>query len=239
MRSASSRKEQANMTRIEKYEWLKAWFIDHREAMESQPSMVALIRANSTARNYIHDLYFALLNKTLAGCSQCEADALLFLMMKKTEETMKKIVECRFKLKQGVLLQGAKGLPMVTCANLTDELAIAYLKDNPKRADKFAFIPDGWDAEETTEQPIEEVTEKAEETTEQSAESVETSENIVENNEMTAESVEIAQIAPENNAEVEVNADAEKGAENENNAENSAPTEEKPKRTRKPRTTKK
>lgn len=135
------------MTRIEKYNWLKAWFNDHREAMKNQPSMVSLIRANATARKYIHELYFALLNKTLQGCSQCEADALLFLMMKKTEETMKKIVDCRFKLKHGVLLQGVKGLPMVTCANLTDELAIAYLKDNPNRAKMFDVIPDGWDAD--------------------------------------------------------------------------------------------
>lgn len=200
------------MTRIEKYEWLKAWFNDHREAMKNQPSMVSLIRANATARKYIHELYFALLNKTLGGCSQCEADALLFLMMKKTEETMKKITECRFKLKQGVLLQGAKGLPMVTCANLTDELAIAYLKDNPKRASMFLYIPDGWDTEET------EQTEQTEE---------------------TEETEETAQISPEKISNEQDTTEAEKGSQNENNVENSATTEEKPKRTRKPRTTKK
>lgn len=194
------------MTRIEKYEWLKAWFTDHREAMESQPSMVALIRANSTARNYIHDLYFALLNKTLAGCSQCEADALLFLMMKKTEETMKKIVECRFKLKQGVLLQGAKGLPMVTCANLTDELAIAYLKDNPKRADKFAFIPDDWDAEET----------------EQTAESAETAQIAPEN----GAEVEV-------NADAEKGAENENNAENSAPIEEKPKRTRKPRTTKK------
>lgn len=210
------------MTRYERYLWLKEWYNDHRGEMINQPSMVSLIKANTDVRKAIHDLYFALLNKTLQGCSQCEADALLFLMMKRNEETMKKIAECRFKLKQGVLLQGAKGLPMVTCANLTDELAIAYLKDNAKRAAMFEVIPDGWDAEPIEEKPIEEKTD---------AEPIEDANN--------EESAETAQISPEKTEEAQEDANEEKDAQNENNAENSAPVEEKPKRTRKPRTTKK
>ena len=52
-------------------------------------------------------------------------------------------MNCKFKLKSGVLLIDATGrLPEATAANLTDEIAIAYLRDNIKRADMFEELPD-------------------------------------------------------------------------------------------------
>ena len=51
-------------------------------------------------------------------------------------------MNCKFKLKSGVLLIDATGrLPEATAANLTDEIAIAYLRDNIKRADMFEELP--------------------------------------------------------------------------------------------------
>jgi len=56
---------------------------------------------------------------------------------------MKDITNCHFKLKTGVLLQDSKGLlPMATVANLTDEIAIAYLRDNRKRINLFVEVPE-------------------------------------------------------------------------------------------------
>ena len=52
-------------------------------------------------------------------------------------------MNCKFKLKSGALLIDATGrLPEATAANLTDEIAIAYLRDNIKRADMFEELPD-------------------------------------------------------------------------------------------------
>ena len=52
-------------------------------------------------------------------------------------------MNCKFKLKSGVLLIDATGrLPEATAANLTDEIAIAYLRDNIKRADMFEVLPE-------------------------------------------------------------------------------------------------
>ena len=52
-------------------------------------------------------------------------------------------MNCKFKLKSGVLLIDATGrLPEATAANLTDEIAIAYLRDNIKRADMFEELPE-------------------------------------------------------------------------------------------------
>lgn len=150
------------MNRYEKLQWLKEWYKDHRGEWNTQSSMVSSIRADRTAKAYLYDLYFSLTNKALKGCGSCESDALLFLMTKSTEEKMKKIMNCRFKLKEGVLLSDIKHkLPDATIANLTDEIAIAYLKDNPRRAQFFEVIPEDWDKEEepvveAKEEPIEE-----------------------------------------------------------------------------------
>lgn len=152
------------MNRYEKLLWLKQWYNDHRGGWTNQPSMVNSIRADRQARDIIYDLYFALTNKTLGGCGSCESDALLFLMSKSAEKQIQAIMECRFKLKQGVLLTDPKRLlPNATIANLTDEIAIGYLKDNPLRADLFEVIPEDWDKEpeaKTEEMPKAKTTRK-------------------------------------------------------------------------------
>lgn len=137
------------MTTIEKFQWLKQWYSDHKQELTGEPAMVEAIRNNSKLRGVIHDLWFALFNKTIGGCVRCQADALVYLLAKRTEVKIKNIMECKFKLKQGVLLTDSKGkLPDATIANLTDEIAVAYLKDNPKRAQFFEVIPKDWDKPE-------------------------------------------------------------------------------------------
>lgn len=132
------------MNRLEKLQAVKAWFNDHRSELQTQPAMVDALRKDRTMENYVRDIYFAIHNKPLSGCSSCLADGLLEVIF--SEDRMKEIVKCRFKLKSGVLLQDSKGvLPMSTVANLTDEIAVAYLRDNIKRKDLFEEVPDNLD----------------------------------------------------------------------------------------------
>lgn len=134
------------MTLIEKYERLMAWFNDHKAELETQPAMVVAIKANYEVERMVHDLYFALENKPLGGCGSCLADALIILLTKDTKQRMKEISECHFQLRNGVLLQDTHGkLPMATAANLTDEIAVAYLRDNIARKNLFKVLPENLD----------------------------------------------------------------------------------------------
>lgn len=132
------------MNRLQKFYKLQEWFNAHRSELNSQPAMVSAIRANREIEAIICDIYFSLYNKTLGGCGSCLADALIVILHE--EERMKEIAQCHFKLKTGVLLQDSKGkLPMVTVANITDDLAIAYLRDNIARKRFFAEMPEDVD----------------------------------------------------------------------------------------------
>ena len=132
------------MNRLQKFYKLQEWFNARRSELISQPAMVSAIRANHEIEAIICDLYFSLYNKTLGGCGSCLADALIVILHE--EERMKEIANCHFKLKTGVLLQDSKGkLPMVTVANITDDLAIAYLRDNIARKRFFAEMPEDVD----------------------------------------------------------------------------------------------
>lgn len=132
------------MNRLQKFYKLQEWFNARRSELTSQPAMVSAIRADHEIEATICDLYFSLYNKTLGGCGSCLADALIVILHE--EERMKEIANCHFKLKTGVLLQDSKGkLPMVTVANITDDLAIAYLRDNIARKRFFAEMPEDVD----------------------------------------------------------------------------------------------
>ena len=132
------------MNRLQKFYKLQEWYNAHRSELVSQPAMVSAIRANREIEAIICDIYFSLYNKTLGGCGSCLADALIVILHE--EERMKEIAQCHFKLKTGVLLQDSKGkLPMVTVANITDDLAIAYLRDNIARKRFFAEMPEDVD----------------------------------------------------------------------------------------------
>ena len=141
----SNHKNKAAMTRLEKLQWLIAWFEARRSELPTQPAMVDAIKQNREVEDVVRDLYFALYNKPLSGCSSCLSDALILIL--NSEKRMKQINACRFKLKTGVLLQDSKGiLPDATVANLTDEIAIAYLRDNANRRAMFEVVPDDLDA---------------------------------------------------------------------------------------------
>lgn len=133
------------MTKKEQLEYLKQWYASNKSKLQTQHALIAAIKADSKVESMIQDLHLAVFNKSVSGCGNCLADAFV-LLYKFPEEKMNQIENCKFKLRSGALLMDASNkLPMATAANLTDELAIAYLRDNINRKCMFAILPDNLD----------------------------------------------------------------------------------------------
>lgn len=133
------------MNRLEKLIWLESWYNENKADLQGQPALVKAIKANSQVQSIIESLYFQLFNRPLNGCGSCLADGLAVLLHY-SKKNINSIMNCRFKLKAGVLLADPfNRLPMVTSGNLTDELAIAYIKKNPARKSLFEELPDDLD----------------------------------------------------------------------------------------------
>ena len=130
------------MSIIEKYDAIIEWINLNRSGFKTQTEVIEAIRKNSRIEGYIRELSLILFQHTLGTCGNCLADAMIAIR-KYPREKLQQIMNCKFKLKSGALLIDATGrLPEATAANLTDEIAIAYLRDNIKRADMFEELPD-------------------------------------------------------------------------------------------------
>ena len=130
------------MSIIDKYDAIIEWINLNRSGFNTQTEVIEAIRKNSRIEGYIRELSLILFQHTLGTCGNCLADALIAIR-KYPRAKLEQIMNCKFKLKSGVLLIDATGrLPEATAANLTDEIAIAYLRDNIKRSDMFEELPD-------------------------------------------------------------------------------------------------
>ena len=130
------------MSIIDKYDAIISWINLNRSGFKTQTEVIEAIRKNSRIEGYIRELSLILFQHTLGTCGNCLADALIAIR-KYPRAKLEQIMNCKFKLKSGVLLIDATGrLPEATAANLTDEIAIAYLRDNIKRADMFEELPE-------------------------------------------------------------------------------------------------
>ena len=130
------------MSIIDKYDAIISWINLNRSGFKTQTEVIEAIRKCSRIEGYIRELSLILFQHTLGTCGNCLADALIAIR-KYPRAKLEQIMNCKFKLKSGVLLIDATGrLPEATAANLTDEIAIAYLRDNIKRADMFEELPD-------------------------------------------------------------------------------------------------
>ena len=130
------------MSIIDKYDAIIEWINLNRSGFKTQTEVIEAIRKCSYIEGYIRELSLILFQHTLGTCGNCLADALIAIR-KYPRGKLQQIMNCKFKLKSGVLLIDATGrLPEATAANLTDEIAIAYLRDNIKRADMFEELPD-------------------------------------------------------------------------------------------------
>lgn len=130
------------MSIIDKYDAIISWINLNRSGFKTQTEVIEAIRKNSRIEGYIRELSLILFQHTLGTCGNCLADALIAIR-KYPRAKLEQIMNCKFKLKSGVLLIDATGrLPEATAANLTDEIAISYLRDNIKRADMFEELPE-------------------------------------------------------------------------------------------------
>ena len=130
------------MSIIEKYDAIISWINLNRSGFKTQTEVIEAIRKCSRIEGYIRELSLILFQHTLGTCGNCLADAMIAIR-KYPRAKLEQIMNCKFKLKSGVLLIDATGrLPEATAANLTDDIAIAYLRDNIKRADMFEELPE-------------------------------------------------------------------------------------------------
>lgn len=130
------------MSIIDKYDAIISWINLNRSGFNTQTEVIEAIRKCSRIEGYIRELSLILYQRTLGTCGNCLADALIAIR-KYPRAKLQQIMICKFKLKSGALLIDATGrLPEATAANLTDEIAIAYLRDNIKRSDMFEELPE-------------------------------------------------------------------------------------------------
>lgn len=130
------------MTVVDKYDAIIEWINLNRSGFKTQTEVIEAIRKNSRIEGYIRELSLILFQHTLGTCGNCLADAMIAIR-KYPRAKLEQIMNCKFKLKSGVLLIDATGrLPEATAANLTDEIAISYIRDNIKRADMFEELPE-------------------------------------------------------------------------------------------------
>lgn len=130
------------MSIVDKYDAIISWINLNRSGFKTQTEVIEAIRKCSRIEGYIRELSLILFQHTLGTCGNCLADALIAIR-KYPRAKIEQIMNCKFKLKSGALLIDATGkLPEATAANLTDEIAIDYLRDNIKRADMFEELPE-------------------------------------------------------------------------------------------------
>lgn len=81
---------------------------------------------------------------TGTSCSRCYADAFIEMYTTFKKHGLRPMPN--FKLKRGIVVKSASYAEVITNSNLTDEMAVKWLKDNPKRIDLFEVYPADWEA---------------------------------------------------------------------------------------------
>lgn len=89
-------------------------------------------------------LYMSVTGKRISGCSNCKADAFIELMSMEPTQ-IKSIMSRKFKLRNGVLLYDFNNSSYnATNKNLTDELALHHLRQDPNKIKFFEVYPENW-----------------------------------------------------------------------------------------------
>ena len=101
-----------------------------------------------TDKGQIEQLYKEVLDKTFVrtSCGDCYRDAAIeiYTYLRRYGKMKEK---SNYALKNGVVLQmGFSSSEMYTNANLTDEAAERYLKENPSGIKYFSRAPEDWEA---------------------------------------------------------------------------------------------
>lgn len=119
--------------------------MDAREAIEAVVRLKECLKKGTFSaeqKNEITLLYREVLGKEIkvCNCKDRYSDALIevYLYLKRND-TMK--TACRYRLKSGVVIQVFGKSGVYTNDNLTDEVAVDYLKKYPKAVDLFEYVP--------------------------------------------------------------------------------------------------
>lgn len=120
--------------------------MDVLEVVNRLEELGGLASLSSSDKQEIESLYSEVLDKTFirTSCKDCYRDAVIemYVYLKKNGKMKEK---SNYRLKNGVLLQMAFGSSaFYTNANLTDEVAETYLKNNPGNAGYFSKLPKDW-----------------------------------------------------------------------------------------------
>lgn len=108
-------------------------------------SVRAMAKTDTAFRRDTEDLYKAVFRKGLnRSCSNCWEDAYIILSTTKTDRLME-LKQRKFELRNGALLRDINDAGKLCSAhNLTDELAVHHLANNPENIRYFAKYPENW-----------------------------------------------------------------------------------------------
>lgn len=115
--------------------------IDKMKELGGKPSL------SSSDKGLVEQLYKEVLDKTFVrtSCGDCYRDAAIeiYTYLRRYGKMKEK---SNYALKNGVVLQmGFSSSEMYTNANLTDEAAERYLKENPSGIKYFSRAPEDWE----------------------------------------------------------------------------------------------
>lgn len=99
------------------------------------------IDSHKELQKIIYILSKKLLDRQLGSCMSCYMDSFIQLMRIEPEVAKKKL-ECLFRLKDGKLLYGT---PNVSNGNITNELALQHLLNEPECKQWFDILPPNLD----------------------------------------------------------------------------------------------
>lgn len=109
--------------------------------------LLSFIKNNPQFRADIETVYYQIRHRRLRGCSNCIADAFIELCTLKEEDIIQHM-ECRFKLRAGVLILNPNdGRKNISNYNITDAAAIEALAQDPSKIALFDDFPSSWEAE--------------------------------------------------------------------------------------------
>lgn len=108
--------------------------------------VVSLVRYSEEDADRIRSAYMATYKKEVnRTCGNCLGDAIAELIhfYRKDNVQMKKQIECRYRLRAGMLIRlGFGDNRYYSNANLTDEVAERYILANHERIEDFQTVPD-------------------------------------------------------------------------------------------------
>lgn len=123
--------------------------VNKKGVFASFGELLSFIKNNPQFKHDIEEVYYQIKHRKLHGCSNCVADAFIELCTLKENE-IKEHMECRFRLRAGVLIMNEDGRKNISNYNITDAGAIEALATDKTKIELFEKYPDTWEKEVET-----------------------------------------------------------------------------------------